>query len=146
MEEKDERGGAVRVGMTWGGIGGLVGFLASLFGSLAGLVAGGLIGYSCGKRAAMSEADRPGALSGLIGGAVAVPVYVIGASAGALVAARGIGSSRLAGTLSEMTGMEISSEEAWTLFLVSIVLAAVLQAAIFVLTATAAGALAKRKR
>lgn len=146
MEERDERGGAVRVGMTWGGIGGLVGFLASLLGSLAGLVAGGLIGYSCGKRAAMSEDDRPGALSGLIGGAVAVPVYVIGASAGALVAARGIGSSRLAGTLSEVMGMEISSEEAWTLFLLGTVLAAVLQAAIFVLAATAAGALAKRKR
>ena len=145
MEKNDERGDAVRVGMTWGGIGGLVGFLASLLGSLAGLVAGGLIGYSCGKRAALAEDGRPGGLSGLIGGAVAVPVYVIGASAGALVAVRGIGSSRLAGTLTDVTGMEITPDEAWTLFLLSIVLAAVLQAAIFVLAATAAGALAKRK-
>lgn len=130
--------------MVWGGIGGLLGFFASLLGSLAGIIAAIFVGYSCGKRAAMAEADRPGALSGLIGGAVAAPVYVVGASAGALVAARGIGSPRMAATLSEVLGTPISSDEAWMLFLLSIVLSGVIQAALFVAAATAAGALATR--
>ncbi|QIN83712.1 hypothetical protein GBA63_14535 [Rubrobacter tropicus] len=144
MEQKEERGGALRVGMVWGGIGGLLGFFASLLGSLAGIIAGIFVGYSCGRRAAGAETDRPGALSGLIGGAVAAPVYVVGASAGALVAARGIGSPRMAATLSEVLGTSISPDEAWTLFLLSIVLSAVIQAALFVAAATVAGALAKR--
>lgn len=144
MEQQEERGSALRVGMVWGGIGGVLGFFASLLGSLAGIIAGVFVGYSCGKRAAGAEADRPGALSGLIGGAVAAPVYVVGASAGALVAARGIGTPRMADTLSEVLGTSISPDEAWTLFLLSIVLSAVLQAALFVVAATAAGAIAKR--
>lgn len=146
MEKKDERGGALRVGMTWGGIGGVIGFLASLLGSLAGLLAGAFVGYSCGKRAAVADDERPGALSGLIGGAVAAPVYAVGASAGALVAARGIGSPRLAATLSDVLETPISPDQAWTLFLLSIVLAAVLQIAVFVGAATASGALAGRRR
>ena len=144
MEKKEEPGGALRVGMVWGGIGGVLGFVASLLGSLAGILAGAFVGYSCGKRAAGAETGRHGALSGLIGGAVAAPVYVIGASAGALVAAHGIGSPRMAATLSDVLGTPISADEAWTLFLLSIVLSALLQAAIFIASATAAGALAKR--
>lgn len=144
MEQKEERSGALRVGMVWGGIGGVLGFLASLLGSLSGIIVGVFVGYSCGKRAAAAEADRPGALSGLIGGAVAAPVYVVGASAGALVAARAIGSPRMAATLSDVLGTSISSDEAWTLFLLSIVLSAVIQAALFVAAATVSGALAKR--
>jgi hypothetical protein len=144
MEQKEERGGALRVGMVWGGIGGVLGFVASLLGSLAGILAGIFVGYSCGKRAAGAEVERPGALAGLIGGAVAAPVYVIGASAGALVAAHGIGSPRMAATLSDVLGTHISSDEAWTLFLISILLSAVFQAAVFVASATAAGAVAKR--
>ena len=145
METKEGRG-ALRVGMVWGGIGGVVGFLASLLGSLAGLLAGLFVGYSCGKRAADAErpGERPGALSGLIGGAVAAPVYAVGASAGALVAAHGIGSPRIAATLSDVMGTTVSPDEAWTLFLLSIVLAAVLQTAVFVGAATVAGALAKK--
>ena len=145
METKEERG-ALRVGMVWGGIGGVVGFLASLLGSLAGLLAGLFVGYSCGKRAADAErpGERPGALSGLIGGAVAAPVYAVGASAGALVAAHGIGSPRIAATLSDVMGTTVSPDEALTLFLLSIVLAAVLQTAVFVGAATVAGALAKK--
>ena len=69
---------------------------------------------------------------------------MVGASAGALVAARGIGSSRMAATLSDVLGTPISSDEAWTLFLLSVVLSAVIQAAVFVAAATASGALAKR--
>ena len=144
MEQQEERGSALRVGMVWGGIGGVLGFLASLLGSLAGIIAGVFVGYSCGKRAAGAEEERPGALSGLIGGAVAAPVYVVGASAGALVAARGIGTPRMADTLSEVLGTSITPDEAWTLFLLSIVLSAILQAALFVAAATAAGAIARR--
>ena len=133
--------------MVWGGIGGLVGFLASLLGSLAGILVAGFIGVSCGRRAAEADAGRrAGALSGLLGGAVATPVYVIGASAGALVAARGIGSARLAAMLSDMLGTPFSSEEAWRLFLLSLVLAAFFQAMILILASTAAGAWVTRKR
>jgi hypothetical protein len=147
MEREDGRGGALRVGMVWGGVGGVAGFFGSLLGSLGGLVVGLFVGYSCGRRAAEAEAgERPGALSGLIGGAVAAPVFAVGASAGALVAARGIGSPRIAATLSDVMGTQISPDEAWTLFLLSIVLAAILQTAVFVGAATIAGALAGRRK
>ena len=132
--------------MVWGGVGGVVGFLASLLGSLAGIVVAGIVGYSCGRRAAEADAERrAGVLSGLIGGAVAAPAFVIGASAGALVAARRIGSSRLAAALSDMLGMQVSPEEAWRFFLLSLVLAAVFQAVVLILASTAAGAWALRK-
>ena len=143
MEQRDERG-AVRVGMVWGGIGGVVGFVASLLGSLVGILVAGFVGFACGRRAA-EAGRRAGALSGLVSGAVAAPAFVIGASAGAVVAARGIGSSRIAATLSEVVGTQISSEEAWRIFLLSIPVAAVLQAVVFVLASTAAGAWATRK-
>jgi hypothetical protein len=133
--------------MVWGGVGGVAGFFGSLLGSLGGLVVGLFVGYSCGRRAAEAEAgERPGALSGLIGGAVAAPVFAVGASAGALVAARGIGSPRIAATLSDVMGTQITPDEAWTLFLLSIVLAAILQTAVFVGAATIAGALAGRRK
>jgi hypothetical protein len=145
MEQRDERG-AVRVGMVWGGIGGIVGFLTSLLGSLVGIVVSGFVGFSCGRRAAEADAGRrSGALSGLVGGLVAAPVFVIGASAGALVAARGIGSVRIAATLSEVVGMKVTPEEAWQVYLLSLALAAILQAVILVLASTAAGAWAARK-
>jgi len=145
MEQRDERG-AVRVGMVWGGIGGIVGFLTSLLGSLVGIVVSGFVGFSCGRRAAEADAGRrTGALSGLVGGLVAAPVFVIGASAGALVAARGIGSVRIAATLSEVVGMKVTPEEAWQVYLLSLALAGILQAVILVLASTAAGAWAARK-
>ena len=132
--------------MVWGCIGGVVGFLTSLLGSLLGIVVAGFVGFSCGRRAAEVDADRrSGALSGLVSGAVAAPAFVIGASAGALVAARRIGSSRIAATLSDMLGMPVSPEEAWRFFLLSLVLAAVFQAVVLVLASTAAGAWAVRK-
>ena len=86
-----------------------------------------------------------GALSGLVSGAVAAPAFVIGASAGALVAARAIGSPRIAATLSEVLGTQITSQEAWQIFLLSIIVAAVFQAVILVLVSTAAGAWTTRK-
>ena len=133
--------------MVWGGIGAAVGFLASLLGSLAGILVAGFVGVTCGRRAAEAEVGRrTGALSGLLSGVVAAPVYVLGASAGAVVAARGIASDRLAAMLSEMLGTPFSSEEAWRLFLLSLVLAAVLQVVVLVLASTATGAWVSRER
>jgi hypothetical protein len=143
MEQRDERG-AVRIGMVWGGIGGVVGFVASLLGSLVGILVAGFVGFACGRRAA-EAGRRAGALSGLVSGAVAAPAFVIGASAGALVAARGIGSSRIAATLSEVVGTRVSPDEAWRIFLLSIAVAAVFQAVVLILASTAAGAWATRK-
>jgi hypothetical protein len=144
MDEREESGSAVRVGMIWGGIGGVVGFLVSLLGSLVGIMVAGFIGFSCGRRAAVAG-QQAGALSGLVGGAVAAPVYVLGSTLGALLAARGIGTARIATTLSEVLGTQVSADEAWTFFLLSLVLSAILQAAILILASTAAGAWASRK-
>jgi hypothetical protein len=144
MEEREERGGAVRVGMVWGGIGGVVGLVVSLLGSLVGIVVAVFIGVACGRRAAAAE-QRAGAISGLVGGAVAAPVYALGSTIGALFAAREIGAVRLAATLSELLGSKVSVDEAWTFFLVSLVLSAVIEITLLVLAATAAGAWAKRR-
>lgn len=144
MEEREERGGAVRVGMVWGGIGGVVGLVVSLVGSLVGIVIAVFIGVACGRRAAAAE-QRAGAISGLVGGAVAAPVYALGSTIGALFAAREIGAVRLAATLSELLGSKVSANEAWTFFLVSLVLSAVIEITLLVLAATAAGAWAKRR-
>ncbi|HET7272348.1 MAG TPA: hypothetical protein VFI90_14850 [Rubrobacter sp.] len=144
MDEREQRGGAVRVGMVWGGIGGVVGLLVSLLGSLIGILVAGFIGFSCGKRAAV-VGHQSGALSGLVGGAVAAPVYVLGSTLGALLAARGIGAATIATTLSEVLGTPVTADEAWTFFLLSLVLSAVLQAAILISASTAAGAWVSRK-
>jgi hypothetical protein len=145
MQEREDRGGAVRVGMVWGGIGGVVGLVVSLLGSLVGIVVACFIGVACGRRAAAAE-ERAGALSGLVGGAVAAPVYVVGSTLGALLAARAIGSARLATTLSDVLGTRVSADEAWTFFLLSLALSAILEVVVLVLASTAAGAWAKRQR
>ena len=144
MEEKEERGGSVRVGMVWGGIGGGVGLLVSLLGSLVGIVVAVFIGVACGRRAA-AAGQRSGALSGLVAGAVAAPVYALGSTIGALFAARQIGAARLAATLSELLGSKVSADEAWIFFLVSLVLSALIEVTILILASTAAGAWAKRR-
>src|SRR5215203_4269289 len=99
MEEREERGGAVRVGMIWGGI----------------------------------------------GGAVAAPVYVLGSTLGALLAARQIGAAGIATTLSDVLGAQVSADEAWIYFLFSLILSAILEAAVLILVSSAAGAWAKRE-
>ena len=144
MEEKEDRGGAVRVGMVWGGIGGVVGLLVSLPGSLVGIVVAPFIGISCGRRAAAAE-QRAGALSGLVGGAIAAPVYALGSTLGALFAAREIGAVRLATTLSELLGSKVSANEAWTFVLVSLVLSAMIEVTLLIAASPAAGAGAKRR-
>lgn len=135
---------AARAGVRWGVIGGVVGFLVSLLGSLAGMVAAGFVGVWCGRQAA--EASKaPGALLGFVGGAVAAPVFVVGASAGALVTARGFGTEEIAAMLSDIVGTTISPDQAWRIFLASTLLAAVLQAGILVAASAAAGAVAARR-
>ena len=130
--------------MVWGSIGGLIGLLASLPGSLIGILVAGFVGFSCGRRAA-AAGKRAGVLSGLIGGAVAAPAYVLGSTIGALYAVRLIGASELARILSEMLGTHVSADLAWTYFLLSLVLSAILEAAILVSVSSAAGAWATRE-
>jgi hypothetical protein len=144
MEKKEERGGAIRVGMVWGGIGGVVGLLVSLLGSLIGIVVAVFIGVSCGRRAGAAE-RRAGAISGLVAGAIAAPVYALGSTIGALFAAREIGAARLAATLSELLGSKISPDEAWAFFLASLVLSAVIEITLLVAASAAAGAWSKRR-
>ena len=144
MEEREERGGAVRAGMFWGGIGGVIGLMVSLLGSLIGIVVAVFIGVSCGRRAAAAE-QRAGAISGLVGGAIAAPVYALGSTIGALFAAREIGATTLAATLSELLGSKVSPDEAWAFFLASLVLSAVIEITLLVAASAAAGAWSKRR-
>ena len=134
--------------MWWGGIGGVVGFLASLLGPLGGIIAAGFVGVACGRRAAAASGEQApagGALAGLLGGAVAAPVFAVGAAAGAVLAIKRVGSASAAASLEEMLGTGISPEEAWQLYLLSLLFAAVVQVALITLSATAAGALALRQ-
>lgn len=149
--EQREQGGAVRVGMRWGIIGGFAGFAVCLLGAVLGVFAAILVGTLCGRRAAAAEAGaragagRPGALAGLVGGAVAAPGFLLGAAAGALVAATAIGWAEFSAAVSQMLGTEIPPEQIRPLFLLSLVLVGLLQAVTLVLSSTAAGAWAARK-
>lgn len=146
MEQKEKQLSAVRVGMTWGGIGGVLGFLVSLLGSIAGVIFAGFVGFSCGRRAAVAEEGRrSGALAGLVGGLVAAPVFVLGATLGSVVAVQSMGTAEIATILSDMLGQEISADQAWQFFLLSLVVAAFVQASLLVLVSVAAGAWATRK-
>ena len=145
---REKAAGAARVGMTWGGIGGVIGFAASLLGPLVGIVAAGFVGVACGRRSARaSSGEEPldGALAGLLGGVVAAPVFAVGAAAGAVLAIRRIGTESAAATLGEIMGTSFSPEEAWQLYLLGIAFAAAIQVSLVVLAAVAAGALALRK-
>lgn len=149
VENKENDKDAVRVGMVWGGIGGVIGFLVSLFGSFAGMIAAIFVGISCGRRAADAEAGkRHGAMSGLVGGAVAAPVYVLGAAAGAIIAARQIGGEQMARTLSEIefVDIQLTAEEAWSLYVASLVFSGFVQAVVLIGVAVLVGALVARKR
>ena len=130
--------------MVWGGIGGVVGLTVSLLGSLVGILVAVFVGISCGRRAAAATERQAGALSGLVGGAIAAPVYMVGSTLGALIGGREIGATRMAATLSEWLGTEVLADEAWTFFLVSLALSAIVEAAVLILASTAAGAWVKR--
>jgi hypothetical protein len=134
--------------MAWGGIGGVVGFLASLLGPLGGIIAAGFVGVACGRRAAAASDEATpggGAIAGLVGGAVAAPVFAVGAATGAVIAIRRVGSETAAASLQEMVGTDISPEQAWQLYLLSLLLAALIQVFLLAMAAIAAGALALRK-
>lgn len=145
------RGAAVSVlrRLRGGGvIGGVVGFLTGLLGSLLSIFAAGFVGVTCGRRCARaleSGGAADGALAGLVGGVVATPVFLVGAAAGGLIAVRAVGTGEIARIFGEVAGATVSTEEAWTIYLLSLVLAAGLQAIILVSTATVSGALVGRK-
>ncbi|CAN5203508.1 hypothetical protein BH24ACT16_BH24ACT16_10810 [soil metagenome] len=138
----------MRVGMRWGGIGGLVGFLASLaLASLGGIVAAIFVGIACGRRASAADEEQGGGKSGLVGGLMAAPVFVLGAASGALVGVREMGMGEISSTVGEISGMQVSSQEAWILLLVGLAFAAVVQAASLILSSVlAAGRAAKRSK
>ena len=71
-------------------------------------------------------------------------MYAIGSTLGALLTGREIGASMMATSLSDMLGTQISADEAWTLFLVGLVLSAILEVTLLVAASTAAGAWSKR--
>lgn len=144
--EGEGQGGLTRVGMVWGAVGGVVGFIVSLFGSFAGIIAAGFIGFSCGKRAAKAGKEGSGASSGLVGGALAAPLFVLGAAAGAIVAAQTIGGAEIATSLSGILDVELSGDEAWNLYLVGTAVAAIVQAGILIAVSTASAAWTSRKR
>lgn len=147
MEEEQKLSGPLRVGMRWGGIGGLIGFLASLvLASLGGIVASIFVGVACGRRsAAAAEGKQQGARAGLVGGLLAAPVFVLGAAAGALVGIREMGMQEVSSTVSEMSGMQVSSQEAWVLLLVGLAFAAVVQAVVLILSSVLAAGRAAKK-
>ena len=126
---KEKAAGAARVGMRWGGIGGVIGFAASLLGPLVGIVAAGFVGAACGRRSARVSGGGPldGALAGLLGGVVAATVFAVGAATGAVLAIRRIGAESAAATLGEIIGTSFSPEQSWQLYLLGIPLSAALQ-------------------
>ena len=52
------------------------------------------------------DGRRSGALAGLIGGAVAAPMFVLGATLGSAVAVQSMGTAEIATILSDMLGQE----------------------------------------
>jgi hypothetical protein len=139
----------VRVGLNWGAIGGVAGFVSGLLGAFSAILIAGFIGYYCGKRAAgtaRGESPGRGASAGLVAGCIATPVYVMGAAVGSTVAVRGLGMEEVARTIEEWMGAPITPDEAWLFFLLSLLVAAVVQAAVLVLFSTLGGALALRRR
>lgn len=133
--------------MKWGAIGGVVGLLASLLGSLAGIVAAAFVGVACGRASVedSGDEDRNGALDGLMGGSLAVPVFVVGAAAGALLSARWMGMETLAAEMGSFTGTEFSPSQVREVLLTGILIAGAVQAFVVMGTAALAGARRSKK-
>jgi hypothetical protein len=62
-----------------------------------------------------------------------------------LLGVREVGMEEVSSAVGEMSGMEISSQEAWTLLLAGLVFAAFVQAAVLILTSVLAARRAKKK-
>lgn len=133
--------------MIWGVIGGIAGFAASLIAfSLGGFVAAILVGVGCGRRAAAASEEKRGGRAGLVSGGLAAPVFALGAAAGSLLGVREVGMSEFSSTISERTGLAVSSQEVWQILLAAVVLTTVIQAAALILTAVlSAGRAAKKE-
>lgn len=126
-----------------------MGFLASLtLASPGGIVASIFVGVACGRRAsAAGEEHQRGARAGLVGGLMAAPVFVLGAASGALVGVREMGMSEISSTVGDISGMQVSSQEAWILLLAGLAFAAVVQASALILSSVlAAGRAAKQSK
>ena len=123
----------------------MLGLVFSVLGSLAGIVVAAIVGISCGRRAAEAEAgQRSGALAGLVGGSIAAPVLVLGAATGGFAAGRLVGAEQISSTLTDTMGMDIPPDQAWTIYVASLFVAAVIQAAILIGASVAAGAWSTR--
>ncbi len=147
MAKEQKPRSAANVGVIWGCIGAVLGFCVSLLGSLAGMVAATFIGVSLGRRAADADGeDKSGALAGLVGGAIAAPAVVVGATAGALVSVRSVNLESIAVQVSGMIEATVTPDEAWRLILLAIAVAAVVQIILLIGASTAAGAWTARKR
>ena len=118
--------------MVWGGIGGVVGFLVSLLGSLVGIVVAGFIGFSCGRRAAVAGKVGPARSPGWSAGPSPRPCTCSGPRSGRSWRRARSGPPGIAATLSDVLGTQVSADEAWIYFLFSLVLSAILEAAVLI--------------
>ncbi len=138
MDEEKQESGPLRVGMIWGGIGGVAAFAASLLvPHLGGLLAAIFIGIVCGRRA-VSPGDENAARNGVVSGLLAAPVLALGAAAGTMLTAQQIGMEEFASVMNQMANVSVTGQEAWRLFLGGVALMAVLQAAVLIVTAVLA--------
>lgn len=138
MDEGQQESGPLRVGMIWGGIGGVAAFAASLpVPHLGGLLAAIVIGVVCGRRA-VSPGEENAARNGLVSGLLAAPVLALGAAAGTMLTAQQIGMEEFATVMNDVADFSVTGQEAWQYFLAGVALMAVLQAAVLILTAVLA--------
>lgn len=146
MDEEKQESGPLRVGMIWGGIGGVAAFAASLLvPHLGGLLAAIFIGIVCGRRA-VSPGDENAARNGVVSGLLAAPVLALGAAAGTMLTAQQIGMEEFASVMNQMANVSVTGQEAWRLFLGGVALMAVLQAAVLIVTAVLAANRAAGKK
>lgn len=146
MDEEQQVSGPLRVGMIWGGIGGVAAFAASLLvPHLGGLLAAIFIGIVCGRRA-VSPGDENAARNGFVSGLLAAPVLVLGSAAGTMLSVQQVGREQFASVLNQATDISVTGQEAWQIFLAGVALMAVLQAAVLIVTAVLAANRAAGKK
>lgn len=146
MDEEQQVSGPLRVGMIWGGIGGVVAFAASLIvPHLGGLLAAVFVGVICGRRA-VSPGDENAGRNGVVSGLLAAPVLALGAAAGTLLTAQQIGMEEFASVMNQVGSVSVTGQEAWRLFLGGVALMAFLQVAVLLVTAMLAAGRAAGKK
>lgn len=147
MDEEQKVSGPLRVGMRWGGIGGVVGLAMSLFlPYLGGLLGAAIVGVACGRRSVGSD-EESATRAGLVSGALAAPVFALGAAVGTLLAVRQVEMESLSSTASEAAGIAVTAQDAWSILLVALVIIGLMQVAALILTSVlAAGRTAKKAK